>query len=245
MTIEVMDQHNIILGYLSGSIENMQKWTAAAPGRFITAPLIYEPAEVNIDQLRVLYRSGTLGGMGELATQYDGYAPTDPKVAPLFELAIEFDLPTHIHTLGIGAPKPTFRVSNGDPRLLEEVLVRYPKLRLFVENCGFPFADEMTAMMYQYPQLYCEISTILHLTPRSAAIPFFKRLIDNGLGKRIMFGSDQMIWPEVIPIVIEAIQAAEFLTTEQKADIFYNNAARFLRLSKEDIARHHALVSDR
>jgi predicted TIM-barrel fold metal-dependent hydrolase len=62
--------------------------------------------------------------------------------------------------------------------------------------------------------------------------------MENGLGKRIMFGSDQMIWPEVIDVAVDAIQSAEFLTREQKADIFYNNAARFLRLSEEQIARH-------
>ncbi len=54
-----------------------------------------------------------------------------------------------------------------------------------------------------------------------------------------MFGSDQMMWPEVIDIAIETIEAADFLTEEEKRDIFYNNAARFLRLSEEEIARHH------
>ena len=35
------------------------------------------------------------------------------------------------------------------------------------------------------------------------------------------------------------IGEAPFLSVEQKRDIFYNNAARFLRLSEEEIARHH------
>ena len=54
-----------------------------------------------------------------------------------------------------------------------------------------------------------------------------------------MFGSDQMVWPEVIGENIEMIEAAEFLSEEQKRDILYNNAARFLRLSDEQIAAHH------
>ena len=54
-----------------------------------------------------------------------------------------------------------------------------------------------------------------------------------------MYGSDQMIWPEVIGETIEAIEAADFLTEEQKRDILYNNAARFLRLSEEQIADHN------
>jgi hypothetical protein len=32
---------------------------------------------------------------------------------------------------------------------------------------------------------------------------------------------------------VDAIQSAPFLTAEEKRDIFYNNAARFLRLDKQ------------
>ena len=47
-----------------------------------------------------------------------------------------------------------------------------------------------------------------------------------------MFGSDQMVWPEVIERAIEGVESATFLTPEQKGDIFYNNAAEFFRLDK-------------
>ena len=55
----------------------------------------------------------------------------------------------------------------------------------------------------------------------------------------MIFGSDQMVWPEVIERAIGVIQDASFLSAEQKRDILYNNAARFLRLSDAEIARHH------
>jgi hypothetical protein len=44
-------------------------------------------------------------------------------------------------------------------------------------------------------------------------------------------------------LAVERINAYDFLSLEEKADIFYNNAARFLRLSEETIARHHATAS--
>jgi predicted TIM-barrel fold metal-dependent hydrolase len=53
-----------------------------------------------------------------------------------------------------------------------------------------------------------------------------------GFGKRLMFGSDQMRWPEKIGEGIEAIDESPFLTHEQKRDILYNNAFRFLRLEE-------------
>ena len=144
-----------------------------------------------------------------------------------------------VHTLGNGAFSPTFRVAAGSPILLEDVLVRHPDLRLYVENCGFPFSSEMIAMMYQYPKLHCDVSTILWMFGRRASLDHFERLIQAGLGKRIMFGSDQVIWPESISVAVEAIQSAEFLSPEQRADVFYGNAARFLRLSADQIAAHH------
>ncbi len=55
-----------------------------------------------------------------------------------------------------------------------------------------------------------------------------------------MFGSDQMVWPATIGRAVESITNAPFLSASQKHDIFYHNAARFLRLRKEDIARDHA-----
>ena len=47
-----------------------------------------------------------------------------------------------------------------------------------------------------------------------------------------------MVWPETLDTAIESIETAAFLTNEQKRDIFYNNAARFLRLSDAEKARH-------
>ena len=57
-------------------------------------------------------------------------------------------------------------------------------------------------------------------------------MVSAGFGKRIMFGSDAMVFPDLIDKSIELIENADFLTKEQKRDIFYNNAARFLRLDK-------------
>ena len=239
MTLEAMGRYNIVKGFLSGSLERVARWKSAAPGRFIASPLIWQPGEPSVEILRRQYAAGHLTGMGELATQYNGLRPNDQALEPYFALAEELDIPVHIHTLGIGARLPGFRVAAGNPVLLEDVLVRHPNLRLFVENSGFPFTSEMIAMMYQYPQLYGDVSTITWIVEHEAFLDHFRRLMRAGLGKHIMFGSDQMVWPETISMAVEAIQSADFLSAEQKADIFYNNAARFLRLSEEEIARHH------
>lgn len=45
-----------------------------------------------------------------------------------------------------------------------------------------------------------------------------------------MFGSDQMIWPYAIEKSILFLNSLNFLSKKDKEDIFYNNAARFLKL---------------
>ena len=59
---------------------------------------------------------------------------------------------------------------------------------------------------------------------------YIQRLVDAGFEDRVMFGTDQMIWPKLMAYSISIIQNADYLTPPQKRDILYNNAARFLRL---------------
>lgn len=230
-TVAAMDRYNITKALLSGvDWTAVQKWARTNPERFIASPFILKPGSAELEKLKKEYDSGHFNAMGEIGAQLNGIAPNDPSLAPYFILAEERDLPVLIHTLGIGPYMPRFRSANGNPLLLEDVLKKHPKLRLFVENAGYPFRDEMIAMMYQYPQLYADVSTITWVIPRTAFYDYLKAFIRAGLGKRLMFGSDQMVWPEKIGAAIEAIEQAPFLTDEQKRDIFYNNASRFLRL---------------
>ncbi len=76
--------------------------------------------------------------------------------------------------------------------------------------------------------------------PRAQFYDQLKRMVDAGFSKRILFGSDQTIWPQGIGLAIDTINEAHFLTAAQKRDILYNNASRFLRLTKEEIAQDHA-----
>ncbi|MCH8863223.1 MAG: amidohydrolase family protein [Proteobacteria bacterium] len=239
--VAVMDEFHIVKAFLSGSLEEVYQWTAAAPGRFIASPM-FPVFGINgfpdIEALRAEYVAGRLQGMGEITSQYLGIPPNALVLEPYFALAEEQDVPVLIHMAGGGAPYPTFRLSAGRPLLLEEVLVRHPKLRIYVENASYPFLDEMTALMRRYrQQVYADLSTMTRAKQRSVFHNYLRALIQRGLGKQLMFGTDGA--PARTPQNIEAIESASFLTDEQKRDIFYNNAARFLRFTDEEIAAHH------
>jgi len=93
--------------------------------------------------------------------------------------------------------------------------------------------------MNAHPQVFVDISADNWGVPRAEFDGILRRLVQAGYGKRIMFGSDQMVWPGSIPIAIASITEANYLTPAQKRDILYNNAARFLRLTPEQVAKHH------
>ena len=126
-----------------------------------------------------------------------------------------------------GAPK--HRAAIGNPLLIEEVLVRHPKLRLFIMHMGFPFAESTQALMHSYSNVYADLGAIHWAEPRSWFHSYLKRMIDAGLGDRIMFGSDQMTSPEAIAQSIEGYREADYLSEAQRNAIFFDNAVRFFR----------------
>ena len=127
----------------------------------------------------------------------------------------------------------------GSPLLLEDLIVRHPKLRIYVMHYGSALVDEMIAMLYSHPNLYLDISCNNWAFPRMQFYDNLERMIDAGFERRILFGSDQMAWPGTIGLSIETVEKAPFLSQGQKRDILYHKAARFLRLTKEEIVADH------
>ena len=242
--IAEMDRYNIVLAVGSGSLEMVKKMKTLVPNRFIYGmvfPKYTSPVNKrmerwpSLNELRILYESGQLKIMGEITAQYAGVPPDNPKLEPYFALAEELDIPVCFHT-GFGPPMspymgdPNFRMRHGNPLLLEDVLVKHPRLRLYIAHGGYPNLSDTIALMLMYRQVYMDISAIDWLLTREEFHAYLQRLMQARLGGRIMFGTDQMIWPDAVGMSVDAVESATFLTEAQKQDIFFNNAARFLRL---------------
>ena len=78
--------------------------------------------------------------------------------------------------------------------------------------------------------VYVDVAGLIWSYPIKEVNRYIERLVDAGFEDRVMFGTDQLLWPKLMAYSISVIQNADYLTTEQKRDILYNNAARFLRL---------------
>ena len=249
-TLAAMERYNIVKAVVSGPLNLVKQWRDAAPNRFLCAPAypLYNE-NINVDFLRAEYLAGRLGAFGEVLAQLAGLSPSDPWLEPYLKLCEELDVPVGIHT---GMPPPGITYSScpknrarlGNPLLVEEALVRHPKLRVYIMHAGYPFLEDTIALMHAHPQVFADLAWINWHLPQKEFHEYLRRLIQAGFGKRLMFGSDQIRWPETIGMAVKAIESAPFLTNEQKRDIFYNNAARFLRLDEDARERLAGLKSN-
>jgi hypothetical protein len=239
-TLPRLDSLNVRYFFLGSLATDLAAWAGVDTSRYVLglvfpcernhAPISGRPCFAAAAEfpdttwLRSVIEAGRIRALGELAPQYMGIAPDDPRLEPYWALAEKYDLPVAIH-MGMSEPgiaydssgvpwqSHGYRMRYGDPLLLEDVLARHQHLRMSVMHAGYPRLESMVALLSMYPNVYVDVAALQNqkLVPR---------------GRRIMFGSD-FLWQ--LPQGIAAIEQADFLTPEQKSDILCNNAARFLR----------------
>lgn len=241
-TVRAMKRYNVY-AVTSGPFPIVQKWRQAAPDRIIPGIMFSPSMQLSPDQLRQWFSTDSLEVLGEIIGQYDGITLSDSVMEPYLTLAEQMDIPISVH-VGPGPPgiayagAKNYRAKYHSALVLEEALIRHPQLRVIVAHAGWPMIDDMLAVLYAHPQVYVDLGIICYGFPRKEFYAYLERMVNAGFGKRICFGSDQMLWPEAIGAGIESIIEAPFLSEVQKRDILYNNAAQFLRLSPEVLQKH-------
>ena len=238
--MEQMRRYNVVAAVVSSAHATatpvLQRYTSISSLRFLPGIAFDAPNEVSPEWIRSEHRAGRLAVIGEIGAPYAGFSAGDSAYGPFFTLAEELDIPiaVHVGSAGGGATytgSPKYRMEFNRPLRLEDMLARHPRARVQMMHAGWPFTDETVALMRLHPHVYVDLGVIDWTQSRAEFHRHLRRLIDAGFEKRIMFGSDAMVWPEAIGMAVEAVDAAPFLTREHKRDIFCRNAARFLKLS--------------
>jgi len=165
--------------------------------------------------------------IGEVLTQYHGISSSDSLMYPYYALAEKYNLPVGIHTGSAGPDhgSPNFKEEMGNPRLLEDALKKFPKLKVWLMHGGAPFVKECIEMMKTYPGLYADISVLNNpnIIPAKDFAGIMKAYINAGLEDRLMFGSDNAD----IRVCISSVEQLDFISAQQKEKIFYKNAENF------------------
>ena len=242
-TFAAFKKWNIVKAMVSGNPESVEEWVAKDINhRVIRGILIFSPDEYGMDSVRFeqLVKDKKIEVFGEIGAYYSGTTLSDSIWQPYLRICEKYDIPVAVHTGG-GDPggthswSPKARLKLGDPYLIEDVLVKYPKLRIYLmHNGGEEWHEHALRLMAYYPNLYTDIAVMLWVEPNTqrTVTEFLKNVKQAGYLNRVMFGSDQMVWPYAIEKSIKFLNSLTFLTKKDKENIFYNNAAKFLKLKK-------------
>jgi hypothetical protein len=238
-----LEKHNVVKGAISTSWENQEKYRTPDKTNFLIGLMFPCPNGIvpysgqkcfsdgseypDIDWVRDQIVSRKVDFLGELLNEYQGISLSDSSMFPYYALADEFKLPIGIHT-GLAGPDhlcPEYNPKMGNPSLLKNMLTVYPGLKVWIMHAGAPYLNETIEIMRAYPQVYADISVLANpaIIENKDFYAYMKSLIDAGFEKRLMFGSDN----GDLNTMIKSVNELDFLSVEQKEDIFLKNAEIF------------------
>lgn len=155
-------------------------------------------------------------------------AADDPVLFPTYEALGEFDGVLNIHA----GREPAIKAYGFDVRAIcgaertENVLKRYPDLKMIVPHLGFDESDRFYALLDAYPNLYLDTTMML--------ADFFNVSIDREkliqYADRILYGSDYPHIPYGMEREVKAILKMD-LGEEATRKILYENATKLFPIT--------------
>lgn len=177
------------------------------------------------------YAFGTLKLRGlKLHPAKQQFYPNDPKLFPIYELCLSYNVPVTFHCGMSWQPNTFLKYSH--PELFEEVAVRYPQLRINLAHFGFPWVLETAAIILKYPNVYADTACCYMDCPEQFFEQLFFKLmgplwVEHNLADKILFGSNN---PRFRPARIKRGLEYQPFSKETMAKILGENAVRFLGL---------------
>lgn len=151
----------------------------------------------------------------------------DARMYPLYAKCIELDIPLNLHC-GINFSTDSL-MEFGRPSALDRVMTHFPELRVCVGPPGFPWVQELIAVVWRHPNVHISIAAVRpkYLGVEGSGYEPLLRYGKTVLKDRILFGS---AWP-MMPVqrTIDDIRALD-LPADVQAAWLGGNARRFLRL---------------
>ncbi|MEW5801730.1 MAG: amidohydrolase family protein [bacterium] len=198
------------LSYETLSNEEISKAVKEYPDRLVGFAGIDPHAEDRVDQLDRAVNDLGLRGLKMNPNDFGAYFPNDRELCyPLYEKALELNLPVSFHT-GI-TPAPFFHMKHNYPVLLDDVAVDFPDLTMIVEHMGFPWTDLTYNMVQRHSNMYLTITATANIMIRQSPVAFHMEM-----GKMLgMIGSKHLLWGTDWTATPNTEEVLQFLRTAE------------------------------
>lgn len=169
---------------------------------------------------------------------YEHYYPTDKICQPIYELALDYDVPVMVHTGDTYNVQA--KVKYAHPLHLDEVAVDHPDLRIVACHLGNPWFRDTAEIIYKNPNVWADISGLVLGDIESSFEEWIREQVKEIIGyagdpDKLLFGTD---WPIVnIGPYIKLIQSLD-LEEEDRERIFWKNTVQVFKLPGIEVPPH-------
>jgi uncharacterized protein len=170
----IISPNSYIADYVKTHPEKLIGFAAVDP----TQDNVHDTLAHAIDDLKL--RGVKLGPI------YQNIHPLDERMMPVYQFCEKRNLPIMIHQGTTFPQKAPLKYSR--PILLEDVAMKYPRLKMIIAHMGHPWIDETIVLIRKQPNFFADISA-LHYRPWQ----FYNALIiakEYGVLNKLLFGSD-------------------------------------------------------
>ena len=153
---------------------------------------------------------------------------SDEKCYPIYEKALELDVPVWIHTassLDFSVP-----MDYGHPRHLDYVASRFPDLKIIAGDAGWPWMNEMVAVAWRHRNVYIALSSFRakHITRPGAGFEPLLYYGDRTIRDKVVWGSTWIMFALTPKQLLEEMLALP-LKKETLRMWLYENPKKLIR----------------
>jgi uncharacterized protein len=159
----------------------------------------------------------------------DGIPASDRRYYPLYAKACELDIPVRIYSsMNYATDRP---YDLGHPRHLDQVAIDFPELTLIGGLGGWPWVNEMVALVRRHPKLHLDTSAhrAKYLGQRGSGWEMLMQFGNTLIQDKVLVGLSAGLVSQPHETLIQEYMALPLKDTV-KEKWLYHNAARVFRL---------------
>jgi hypothetical protein len=160
-------------------------YVARDPARLIGFGSVDPSAPAAIDELeRMKHDLGLVGC--KLGPIYQNVDPLGPEFLRVCEALERLELPMMIHQGTTFARAGSLLQAR--PILLDEIALRYPRLKIVIAHAGHPWFDEAIAVVRRHPFVFADVSALV--SRRWLLYQALVSAVEYGVDHKLLFGTD-------------------------------------------------------